>query len=270
MSKVCDWYEHSKSGFYKHREVEERRSIIEENALFYIRELRKSGIMCGIRKMKIYLMKLFNFKIGRDFLNKIMKKHNLLCSYYKKRVATSTGKKTDYPNLLKGKKIKEFGKALVTDITYIHLPNGGFCYASVISDVKSRMILGYYVSDNLMVDGSMKALKMALKNYDISKGAIHHSDHGVQYTSLEYTGYLIKKGIKISMTGDGKCYDNAQAERIFNTLKHEYGFKNTFPSIKAVRAEMTLFVESYNNVRIHESLEYLTPREMYESLTQAA
>lgn len=270
MEELCNWYEHSKSGFYQHREVEMRRLTVEEDSLFYIRIIRKSGIMCGARKMKIYLMKIYGFKIGRDRLLEIMKKHNLLCCYYKKGVATSTGKQSDYPNLLKGREITEFGEVLVTDITYIHLPDKRFCYASVISDVKSRLILGYYVSETLMVEGSMKALKLALSNFNIREGAIHHSDHGVQYTSIEYTNYLISKGIQISMTGDGKCYDNAQAERIFNTLKYEYGFKETFNSLKAVRVDLALFVDSYNNVRIHQSLGYMTPREMYESLTQAA
>ena len=72
------------------------------------------------------------------------------------------------------------------------------------------------------------------------------------------------------MTGKGKCYDNAKAERVFNTLKHEYGFKKTFTSIKEVRSEMKQFVENYNNVRIHQALYYKTPVQVYEELKKAA
>lgn len=270
IDDACKFLNRSKSGFYKHFQVEKYRKQIENEVLHNIQIIRKSGIECGARKMQIYFLRFFDYHVGRDRLFRIMAKHNLQCQYYKQKVITSNGRKTDYPNLLKGKEITAFGQAIVTDITYINLPNGRFCYASVISDVRTRMILGYYVSETLMVEGSMKALIMAVKHYNISPGAIHHSDHGVQYTSHEYTNYLKSKAILISMTGNGKCYDNAQAERIFNTLKHEYGFKNTFSSLKAVRKEMSVFVNIYNNIRIHNSLGNITPREMYESLIHAA
>ena len=159
---------------------------------------------------------------------------------------------------------------IASDITYIHLPGNRFCYATIVSDLYTRMILGYYVSESLMLEGSLKALKMVFKKYKLPSKAIHHSDHGVQYTSKEYTNYLRSKGISISMTGKGKCYDNAKAERIFNTLKHEYGFKNTFRNIKEVRSELNHFVNNYNNLRIHESLGYKTPREVYELNKKAA
>lgn len=269
MSSVCKWYEHCKSGFYNHRKIVEEHNQKEEEALRLIRVIRKSGIMCGARKMKIYLMKFFDFKIGRDKLLDIMRRHNLQCQYYKQHKITSNGKKTNYPLLLDVDKITNFGEAIVTDITYIHLPNGKFCYVSIISDVRTRMILSSHVSDNLLAESSLKALKKALKQYDLM-GAIHHSDHGSQYTSHDYIDYLLKNGLKISMTGEGKCFDNAQAERIFNTLKYEYSFNQTFSSLKEVKLELAAFVESYNNDRIHESLGYKTPREMYEELTLAA
>jgi len=270
ISDVCKFLNISKSGFYKHREVLDRRKNEEEIILYYIMLLRHAGIMCGARKMRIYFKKFFDYDIGRDKLLSIMGKHDLHCRYYKQRIQTSNGHRSNYPNLLKNSEITRFGEAIVTDITYIHLPNGRFCYASVISDVRTRLILGWHVSSTLMVEGSMKALLMALKQFDIPSGSIHHSDHGVQYTSHEYTSFLKSKGIQISMTGNGKCYDNAQAERIFNTLKHEYGFKECFESLQSVRKEMRLFVKSYNDVRIHAALDYQTPREVYELLCEAA
>ena len=100
MNSVCKWFEHSKSGYYTHRQVVEKQLELEKEVISYIRIIRSSGIMCGARKMKVYLMKLFNFKIGRDKLLSIMRKHNLLCQYYKQRVRTSNGKKSNYPNLL--------------------------------------------------------------------------------------------------------------------------------------------------------------------------
>jgi transposase InsO family protein len=270
MQEVCSWFSHSKSGFYKHLKVAEKRQKEEEMTLYYLREIRRSGIMCGARKMQVYLEKFFAFKIGRDRLFEIMHKYNFQCRYYKQGTVTSTGRKSNFANLLEDLQVDYFGQVIASDITYIHLPGNRFCYATVISDLYTRMILGHYVSENLMLEGSLKALKMAFRKYQLPPGAIHHSDHGVQYTSKEYTSYLNSKGISISMTGRGKCYDNAQAERIFNTLKHEYGFKMTFNNIKEVRSELNIFVNNYNNVRIHESLGYKTPREVYEISKKAA
>jgi putative transposase len=270
MQDVCDWFSRSKSGFYKHLKVAEKRQQHEEKALFYMKQVRRSGIMCGARKMQVYLEKFFDFKIGRDRLFEIMDRYNFQCRYYKRSTVTSIGRKSNFSNLIKDLEINYFGQVIASDITYIHLPGNRFCYVTIVSDLHTRMILGYYVSETLMLEGSLKALKMAIKKYQLSLGSIHHSDHGVQYTSKEYTAYLTSKSIRISMTGKGKCYDNAQAERIFNTLKHEYGFKVTFRNINEVRTELNSFVQNYNNVRIHEALGYKTPKEVYKLHKEAA
>jgi len=265
IQSVCKWFELSKSGFYKHLEYEKRKEIEEQKVLGYIKEIRKVGLMCGVRKMKRYIKKFFEFEIGRDTLLNIMQKHNYLCHYYKKHVITSNGKKSNYPNLLPGISVKSFGEVIVTDITYIHLYGGKFCYITIISDLKTRMILSHHVSNNLLTTSSLIALKKVFKKYSLPENAIHHSDHGAQYTSKEYTEYLRSKGMRISMTGDGKCYDNAQAERIFNTLKHEYGFINTFKCIDDVKKDLDLFVKNYNEKRMHESLNFKTPKEAYDA-----
>jgi transposase InsO family protein len=266
MSEICKQYKYSKSGFYKHLKIEKRRNEEEARALYYIRAIRKSGLMSGARKMKIYLKTYFDFDIGRDRLFKLMKQHDLYCRHYRKKVITSDGRKKDYPNLIKNLEVTKFGEVLVSDISYISLQNGKFCYISVISDLCSRMILGYNVSSNLMTSSIIKTTKNVIRSYKLPKNSIHHSDHGSQYTSHEYTGLLNESGIQISMTGSGKCFDNAVAERIFNTLKNEYDMNSVFNNIKEVKAEMKRVVNSYNNYRVHDSLNDITPRAKYEQL----
>lgn len=270
MSEICKQYDYSKSGFYKHLKIEKRRNEEEARAVYYIRAIRKSGLMSGARKMKIYLKAFFDFEIGRDRLIKLMKQHDLSCRFYRKKVITSDGHKTAYPNLIKELEVTNFGEVLVSDISYISLHNGKFCYVSVITDLSSRMILGYNVSNNLMTTSIIKTLKNVIRSYKLPQNAIHHSDHGSQYTSHEYTTLLKESGIQISMTGSGKCYDNAVAERIFNTLKNEYAMNSFFHDIKEVKAEMKSAVDSYNNFRIHNSLNNITPRAKYEQLFSEA
>lgn len=270
MSEICKQYDYSKSGFYKHLKIEKRRNEEEARALYYIRAIRKSGLMSGARKMKIYLKTFFDFDIGRDRLFNLMKEHDLYCRHYRKKVITSEGRKKDYPNLIKNLEATKFGEVLVSDISYISLKNGKFCYVSVITDLSSRMILGYNVSNNLMTTSIIKTLKNVIRSYKLPQNAIHHSDHGSQYTSHEYTTLLKESGMQISMTGDGKCFDNAVAERIFNTLKNEYAMNSVFHDIKEVKAEMKSAVDSYNNFRIHNSLNNITPRAKYEQLLSKA
>ena len=64
---------------------------------------------------------------------------------------------------------------------------------------------------------------MTVKRVDDTseKELIHHSDRGCQYASKEYTSLLREYGITISMTEDRNPKDNAQAERINNTMKNE-------------------------------------------------
>ena len=59
----------------------------------------------------------------------------------------------------------------------------------------------------------------------VAKGVIHHSDQGVQYSSKAFQALCRVYGIKQSMGSVGDCYDNAQAESWFATLKRK-AFEN--------------------------------------------
>ncbi len=71
-----------------------------------------------------------------------------------------------------------------------------FCYLALVTDVFSRKIAGYYISDSLELIGALRALKKALYKADVSE-LIHHSDRGVQYCNHQYKGELLRRGIKV-------------------------------------------------------------------------
>ncbi|MFO7664455.1 MAG: hypothetical protein R6X18_17945 [Chloroflexota bacterium] len=63
---------------------------------------------------------------------------------------------------------------------------------------------------------------MALKRRQPAPALVHHSDQGVQYTSLNYHGLLLKNESVISMYfPQRRCCDNAPMEGFFATLKKE-------------------------------------------------
>ena len=82
---------------------------------------------------------------------------------------------------------------------------------------------------------------------------IHHSDRGCQYTSKDYVKLLNSNGIRISMTESGDPKDNAQAERINNTMKNELLYNKVFHNVEEVIAAVAVAVEYYNNERPHST-----------------
>ena len=114
----------------------------------------------------------------------------------------------------------------------------GFVYLSLTSDSFSNSILGYSLQKTLAAQGPLLAFEQARKKLNILKSnqggswmqpaGVHHSDHGSQYTSNKFQKTLCDCGYLPSMTGVGKCYDNAKAERINGVLKHELALKKTF------------------------------------------
>ena len=108
----------------------------------------------------------------------------------------------------------------VADITYVATWNG-FAYVSFVTDVFSRMIVGWRVSSSLRSDLALDALEMAVHARGGAEGVIHHSDRGVQYLSIRYTERLEEAGAVASVGSKGDSYDNALAETINGLYKTE-------------------------------------------------
>ena len=74
-------------------------------------------------------------------------------------------------------------------LTYIK-SNKRTHYLSLVTDVFSRKIVGYHLSDDMSAENVVKALKMAVKNRKTNLQLIHHSDRGLQYCSQIYQNEL--------------------------------------------------------------------------------
>ena len=67
---------------------------------------------------------------------------------------------------------------------------------------------------------AVEASYMALWSRRPPQGLIHHTDQEATYTSVAYQHQLAERGIAASMSRKGNCYDNAEAESFFSTMKH--------------------------------------------------
>ena len=261
----------TKQAYYQYDEdAALAKAAREEFALQYIRETRR--VDPGIGGMKLWYMYRAEFgcdePIGRDRFCRIIDEFGLKVRMRlrKPRTTDSTHGLPTYPNLVKDFIPTAANQLWVSDITYIVVMDDEchyhFVYLSLILDAYSEEVVGWSVGPTLDTDYPMAALKTALKRLDGKDVClIHQSDRGCQYASREYTDALRDHEIRISMTESGDPRDNAQAERINNTMKNELLKGKVFTSIDEVIAAVAVAVDFYNNRRPHMSIGMMTPAE---------
>jgi len=143
--------------------------------------------------------------------------------------------------------------------TYIRMAHG-FLYLVAVMDWFSRYVLAWELSNTLETEFCVKALERALA---ISKPEIFNSDQGSQFTSGEFTGCLEAHGITISMDGRGRVFDNIFIERLWRSVKYEEVYLNPYRIVADARSGLTNYFRFYNTERLHSSLDYQTPEEVY-------
>jgi transposase InsO family protein len=159
----------------------------------------------------------------------------------------------------------------VTDITYVELAGGGFCYAAFVIDVFSRAIVGWQVSDSLKAELALDALGMALwsRREGMSTALVHHSDRGVQYTAIRYGQRLAEAGIERSVGRTGDSYDNALAESVNALYKKELIIRNgPWNTVSEVTLATAEWISWYNNVRLHSWCGDVPPLEFEQAYWQ--
>jgi putative transposase len=169
-----------------------------------------------------------------------------------------------YPYLLKNLDITKSNQVWGTDITYIKVKND-WLYLVAILDWYSRYVISWELSDTLEAGFCVNNLQNAL-NQVIPD--IHNSDQGSQFTSDDYLGTLQSQPtIQISMDGRGRCMDNIFTERLWRSVKYEEVYIQDYQSPREARQLLAKYLKTYNEKRLHQSLQYNTPAEIYFGTT---
>jgi len=268
IKNVCDCFDLKRDAYYKYNRRVKQRKSFEYEVLHIVKKRRKSLPREGVRKLMKSLNNHFNkqgLKVGRDTLFNILRKHNMLTlrKKYSCRTTNSYHRFYKYNNIIKNIKITKPNQVWASDITYIRTVRG-FCYLALITDMYSRKIVGYDLSDSLELKGCVRALNKALYQAKDTKGLIHHSDRGIQYCSNIYTQILKRKKIDISMTEENHCYENALAERVNGILKDEFYMDQTFTNTAHAKRAVKNAIKLYNEIRLHLSLNFKTPNMVYK------
>ena len=142
----------------------------------------------------------------------------------------------------------------ITDMTEIKAAAGKL-YVSAIVDCYDLSVLGLAMNTNMKAILCKKTLENAVKAYPQLRGAIIHSDRGVQYTSELYLNAVRKYKIRQSMnSAGGRCHDNARCESVWARFKEEllYGrYDTTKLTIEQLKTLVwRYFISYWNNRRI--------------------
>jgi len=268
IKNVCDCFNLKRDAYYKYNRRVKQRKSFEQKLLHIVKKRRKSLPREGVRKLMKSLNNDFEIqqlKVGRDTLFKVLREHKMLTlrKKYSARTTNSYHRFYKYNNIIKDIEVIRPNQVWVSDITYIRTIKG-FCYLALITDMHSRKIVGYDLSDSLELNGCVRALNKAVYQAKSINGLIHHSDRGIQYCSNIYTQILKRKKIDISMTEENHCYENALAERVNGILKDEFYLDQTFMNVAHAKRATKNAINLYNEIRLHLSLDYKTPNMVYK------
>lgn len=262
---------YSKQAYYKRLNQMEANNMNDHLILELVKNKRRIWKKGSGRNMLAAIkheLSEHSIKIGRDKFFNLLRENGMLMKNKKRRTNTTFSYHHfhKYPNIIIDVVASKPGDIIVSDITYIWLRDSeSFAYLFLITDVYSRKIIGYFISDNLTAASAVKALKMAFKQIADKKDCIHHSDRGIQYCSYEYTDLLKNCDMKISMTENSDPRENAIAERVNRTIKEEFTDEKTisFKSFNQAKNSIPTFIKFYNEERPHRSIEMFTPSEAY-------
>ncbi len=258
IRRQCEWLGLNRSNLYY---ISRERNVEFEDQLRKEIDLRFMKEACGVIKMMQNLRRL-GYSVGEKLVRRLMRTMDLIAIYPKPNLSKKHPEHKIYPYLLKGLKIVRSNQVFCTDITYIQLVKG-FCYLVAVMDWFSRYVLSWRVSNTLEADFCVECLDDALK---YGKPEIFNNDQGSQFTSKEFTQKLIDNNIRISMDGRGRVFDNIFIERLWRSVKYENIYVQEYQTIADVKEGLKDYFNFYNTDRLHQSLGYQTPWEVYSGI----
>ena len=257
IRQQCELLNVNRSSLYYKEEEENNYNLFLMN-LIDVEYTRHPFI--GIIKMTKYLEDL-GHKVNEKRVRRLTRLMGILAIYpHKKNLSKANLKHKIYPYLLKDLVITRPNQVWSTDITYIKLAHG-FIYLVAVLDWYSRFVLSWRVSNTLDTGFCIEALEEAIALY--CKADIFNTDQGSQFTSNDFTKILLDNGMKISMDGRGRVFDNIFTERLWRTVKYEEVYINAYSAILEAKDRLGKYFYFYDYERHHQALNYKKPSEVY-------
>lgn len=266
ISRQCELLDITRSTYYEHLKCDRnnKEEKEKENAMINkVSDAYSSSPTYGYKKMSNYLLSKGEEWATEKRIRSLYKKlgYRGLTATFR----TTRSSKHPYgraPYLLKDRPIRFVNEVWATDITYIDCLGGQRYYYTAVIDLYSRKILASRLSDRMDVRPCMEAVEEAIMKYGIP--AIFNSDQGSQYTSESFVKMLESYGIRVSNDGRGRWRDNVYVERTWKTVKYEWLFLREYHTREELEESLDEFQTFYNDIRVHQALDYKTPDEIYK------
>ena len=191
------------------------------------RIMRKYGLIAMVRKKNPYKQMMKKSLEHRTFSNKLQRKFRQILPF----------------------------KVFCTDITYIPFLSR-FAYLSVIKDIAS----GEAVAWNLSLSLEVALVTQTIENIQLDsyENIMIHSDQGFHYTNPAYIEMIKELKMIQSMSGKGKCIDNAPIESFFGHMKDELDYRSCH-SFEQLRLAIDEYMRYYNHERKQWTRNKMTP-----------
>jgi putative transposase len=199
-------------------------------------------------------------EVGRRHIKTLMNKMGIEAIYRKPRTSKPAEGHRIYPYLLRNLSITRPNQVWAMDITYIPMARG-FIYLAAVVDWFTRRVISWRLSITLETNFCIEALEEAISRNE--KPEIFNTDQGSQFTSNAFVEKLEKNGIKVSMDGKGSWRDNVFVERVWKSVKYEEVYLHAYETVHEARTSIGKYLEFYNSIRPHSSLDGFTPDQVY-------
>ena len=199
-----------------------------------------------------------HYFVSEASVYRLLRAHNLITSpaFIVMKAADEFREKTTGPNQL-----------WQTDFTYLKVIGWGWFYLSTVLDDFSRYIIAWKLCTGMATSDVQDTLNLALEASGLDEVNVIHrprllSDNGPSYISGDLAEYLADKGMKHTRGAPYHPQTQGKIERWHQTLKNRILLENYYlPG--DLRQKVDAFVEHYNHRRYHESLQNLTPADVY-------
>ena len=255
LTRRCELFGLNRSSLYYEPRPE---SSYNEELMRLIDEQFTRTPFYGVPRMTAWLERE-GHGVNHKRVRRLMRAMGLAAIYPKPRLSIPNTEHRKYPYLLGSMTIDQPDQVWCTDITYIRMRKG-FMYLAAVMDWASRYVLSWKLSNTLEADFCLECLEEALA---LGIPGIFNSDQGVQFTCKIFTERLLKDGIRISMDGKGRVFDNIFVERLWRSVKYEEVYIHDYQDVFEAKNSLGQYFIFYNMERPHQALGYMTPLEVW-------
>jgi len=204
-------------------------------------------------------------EVNRKRVQRLLRLMGVEAIYPKPRLSVPDISHRVYPYLLRDMVIDRVNQVWSADITYVPMPKG-FMYLAATIDWHSRYVVSWRLSNTLDGLFCQEMLEEALRQ---GRPEIFNTDQGVQFTALAFTERLKAVGVQVSMDGRGRCLDNVFVERLWRSVKYEDIYLRAYATVVELERGLRSYLRFYNEERLHQSLGYQPPCEVYRGVEKA-